>query len=112
MIAVSSMRVRTAHGNSFDHLAGAGEHGWRQRQTERLGGRELMTNSYLVGFCTGSSLAFRSFTILHRDGSGLDTYVLKRTISRLDPPQIDDNNLNDEQPDQLAALRRYGRVTP
>jgi hypothetical protein len=27
MIAVSSMRVRTAHGNSFDHLLGAGEQG-------------------------------------------------------------------------------------
>jgi hypothetical protein len=25
MIAVSSMRVRSAHGNSFDHLVGAGE---------------------------------------------------------------------------------------
>jgi hypothetical protein len=26
MIAVSSIRVRNAHGSSFDHLVGAGEH--------------------------------------------------------------------------------------
>src|SRR6516162_7667335 len=40
--------------------------------------------------------------ILHWDGGGRGTYVLKRTISRLNPPQIDDNNLNDEQPDHQA----------
>jgi len=38
MIAVSSMRVRTAHGNSFDHLVGAGEQRRWDIEAERAGG--------------------------------------------------------------------------
>jgi hypothetical protein len=39
MIAVSSIRVRSAHGNSLNHLVGAQQQQFRDRQTKRLGSR-------------------------------------------------------------------------
>src|SRR6185503_3412045 len=38
---VSCIRVRSAHGNSFDHLVGASEHARWQVEAERLGGLEV-----------------------------------------------------------------------
>src|SRR5262249_39314771 len=38
---VSSTPVRSAHGNSFDHLVGAGQERFGDRQPERLGGRQI-----------------------------------------------------------------------
>jgi hypothetical protein len=35
------MRVRTAHGNSFDHLVGAGEQHLWHLKAERFGGLEV-----------------------------------------------------------------------
>src|SRR5438874_5189161 len=48
MAAVSSMRVRAAHGNSFDHLVGAGKKRWRHREAERLAVVRSMTRSNFV----------------------------------------------------------------
>ncbi len=48
MAAVSSMRVRAAHGNSFDHLVGAGKKRWRYREAERLAVVRSMTRSNFV----------------------------------------------------------------
>jgi hypothetical protein len=39
MIAVSSIRVRSAHGNSFDHLVGVQQERFQDRQTKRLSRR-------------------------------------------------------------------------
>jgi hypothetical protein len=41
MIAVSSIRVRSAHGNSFDHLISASEQHGRHGEPKRLGGFEV-----------------------------------------------------------------------
>src|SRR6186997_3156445 len=38
---VSCIRVRSAHGNSFDDLVGDGEHAWRNCEPERLGDLEV-----------------------------------------------------------------------
>src|SRR5262245_7176308 len=38
---VSYIRVRSAHGNSFDHLVGAGKQRWWNFEAERLGGLEV-----------------------------------------------------------------------
>jgi hypothetical protein len=38
---------------SFDHLVGAGEQRWRQREADRLRGLRLMTNSNVVGCSMG-----------------------------------------------------------
>src|SRR5262245_26182948 len=42
MTAVSSMRVRAAHGNSFDHLVGAGEQRGRHLDAERVRSRHRL----------------------------------------------------------------------
>ena len=42
------MRVRAAHGNSFDHLVGAGKKRWRHREAERLAVARSMTRSNFV----------------------------------------------------------------
>jgi hypothetical protein len=41
MTVVSSMRVRTAHGNSFDHLVGDGKETRWERKAKCLGGLEI-----------------------------------------------------------------------
>jgi len=41
IIAVSSIRVRSAHGNSFDHLVGGDEQLVGHGQTQRLRGLEV-----------------------------------------------------------------------
>jgi hypothetical protein len=41
MIALSSIRVRGAHGNSFDHLVGAGDKRRRNIDAEHLRGFEV-----------------------------------------------------------------------
>ena len=41
MIAVSSIRVRSAHGNSFDHLVGAQQECLWDREPERLDSRQI-----------------------------------------------------------------------
>jgi hypothetical protein len=38
---VSCIRVRSAHGNSLDHLVSDGEHAWRNCEAERLGDLEV-----------------------------------------------------------------------
>jgi hypothetical protein len=38
---VSCIRVRSAHGNSFDHLVGAGEQRGRNFNAKRAGGRQI-----------------------------------------------------------------------
>src|SRR5215813_12484081 len=40
-LPVSSILVRSAHGNSFDHLVGAGEQIWWHLDAECAGGRQI-----------------------------------------------------------------------
>ena len=57
-VLVSWIRVRSAHGNSFDHLVGAAREGQRHGNAERLGGLEVEDQLDLRG-------------LLHRQVSGL-----------------------------------------